>query len=370
MTATTCVSMKRSIVTSPVFFGPSGCGKTSLLEIIAGLRRSGIGRVALGNDVWQDTESRRFVKPEHRRVGYVPQSGLLFPHRSVSENLKFGIHRADNQASRNYDRVVEILELGALTERQIDHLSGGERQRVALGRALCSAPRLLLLDEPLSALDYQMRQRILPFLARVRHEYPIPMIWVSHDPIEVQALCDDLIVLRDGQRIGRGRPDKLLTNPDVFPIAHDQGYDNVLPCRVESSGSMETTVSLGRDSVGPKLVLNNLTDQPLCGDWVQIPARSVLLATEAPRAISARNVLPAKIATVKPIGNVVLATVTLAPDLPDLAVELTHDACDSLNIAAGATVFVLIKSTACSLFGGANESPTDPLSRRNHTTLE
>ncbi len=188
-------------------FGASGAGKTSLLEVVAGLRRGARGRLAFGGEVWLDSTARRFVPPERRHIGYVPQDGLLFPHLNVRENLLAGRKRAvesGQQPAEALETVAGLLELGQLLERSVATLSGGERQRVALGRALCSGPPLLLLDEPLASLDLPLRRRLLPFLRRVRDQLTVPMLLVSHDPIEVQARCDDLSVLEEGRAIARG----------------------------------------------------------------------------------------------------------------------------------------------------------------------
>jgi molybdate transport system ATP-binding protein len=200
-------------------FGASGAGKTSLLEIIAGLRRPAAGTVRLGETL-TDVAMRTFVRPEHRAVGYVPQEGALFPHLSARKNLLYGFasHRP-RPAGLTFEHVIEVLELAGLTDRAIGTLSGGEKQRVALGRALLAAPRLLLLDEPLAGLDAPLRERLLPYLARVRDEFAIPMLYVTHSPDEVLALCDDVLVLSRGQVTARGRP------ADLFQATNKPRYE-------------------------------------------------------------------------------------------------------------------------------------------------
>jgi molybdate transport system ATP-binding protein len=195
-------------------FGASGSGKTSLLEIIAGLRRPAAGAVRLDDTVLTDVAAHTFVRAEHRAVGYVPQEGALFPHLSARKNLLYGFHArrarpAESPAGLTFEHVTEVLEIAALLDRPIDLLSGGEKQRVALGRALLAAPRLLLLDEPLAGLDAPLRERLLPYLARVRDEFAIPMLYVTHSPDEVMALCDDVLVLTQGRITARGRPAEL-----------------------------------------------------------------------------------------------------------------------------------------------------------------
>ncbi len=197
-------------------FGPSGSGKTSLLETIAGLRRPNAGRVIVGDVVLTDVSARRFVAPEQRAIGYVPQEGALFPHLSVRRNLLYGCKTpAAGAQGLTFEHVTEVLEITALLDRAIGSLSGGEKQRVALGRALLASPRLLLLDEPLAGLDLPLRERLLPYLARVRDEFSIPMLYVTHSPDEVMALCDDVMLLAQGRIERRGAP------KDLFVVATD-----------------------------------------------------------------------------------------------------------------------------------------------------
>lgn len=191
-------------------FGASGAGKTSLLELIAGLRRPVSGTIRLETTTLTDVASRTHVAPERRAIGYVPQEGALFPHFSTRRNLLYGFDpRRPRPRGLTFDHVVSVLELSPLVDRSISTLSGGEKQRVALGRALLSAPRLLLLDEPLRGLDAPLRDRLLPYLARVRDEFSIPMLYVTHSPDEVVALCDDVAVLTQGRLTARGAPSEL-----------------------------------------------------------------------------------------------------------------------------------------------------------------
>lgn len=196
-------------------FGASGAGKTSLLELIAGLRRPAAGAIRLDDTELTDVAARRTVRAEQRGIGYVPQEGALFPHLSVGQNLRFGFNPdRPRPAGLSFEHVAEVLEISALTERPIAALSGGEKQRVALGRALLSAPRLLLLDEPLAGLDAPLRQRLLPYLALVRDEFAIPMLYVTHSPDEVMALCDDVLILSAGQVTAHAAPAALFRRSD------------------------------------------------------------------------------------------------------------------------------------------------------------
>lgn len=199
-------------------FGPSGAGKTTLLDTLAGLRRPESGSIRLGSTVLGDVAKGVFVPPYLRRIGYVPQDLALFPHRSVRGNLDYGIRPEGGGSDDRFrlQSIVELLELERLLDRPIDALSGGEKQRVALARALLTAPRLLLLDEPLASLDARLKDRVLPFLRRIRDAFSIPILHVSHDPAEVRALCDEVLVLEAGRLVRRGAPATVFSpEPDV-----------------------------------------------------------------------------------------------------------------------------------------------------------
>jgi molybdate transport system ATP-binding protein len=175
-------------------FGHSGSGKTTLLELIAGLRRPSAGRIYIhGNEVTASSA-------RERRIGYVPQDDALFPHMSVERNIRYG---AAGASPVLIEQITTVLEIGSLMTRQVRRLSGGERKRVALARALASNPALLLLDEPLSGVDHALRSRVLVYLVRVRQEFGVPMIYVSHDAEEMEAICDEVLVMERGRVIGR-----------------------------------------------------------------------------------------------------------------------------------------------------------------------
>jgi molybdate transport system ATP-binding protein len=186
-------------------FGPSGAGKTTVLDLIAGLRRSPSAYIELDGRVLTDMSTGEEVPARDRHIGYVPQDGALFPHLSVRGNLLYGSQGDDPE------RVTEVLDIGHLLDRRIGGLSGGERQRVALARALLSSPKLLLLDEPLASLDEELRTRILAYLKRVRDEFRVPMLYVSHSRSEVVELCEEVLVLDRGVLKGQGDPRALLT---------------------------------------------------------------------------------------------------------------------------------------------------------------
>lgn len=182
--------------------GPSGAGKTSLLDLIAGLRRPQSALIQLGDRVLTDTATGTRVSARHRQIGYVPQDLALFPHLSVGQNLLYGHKTASETAEGqlfSYNHVTEVLEIQSLAGRGVNNLSGGEKQRVALARALLTSPRLLLLDEPLANLDRALKKKIIPYLIRVRDEFRLPMLYVTHDLDEVQTLCENVLRLERGK---------------------------------------------------------------------------------------------------------------------------------------------------------------------------
>jgi molybdate transport system ATP-binding protein len=173
-------------------YGPSGAGKTTLLELIAGIRKPQSGVIEMNGRVMND------VAPRHRRIGYVPQDDALFPHRSVRQNIFYG-------GDANGDQIIQALEIGPLLDRGVHRLSGGERKRVALARALVTRPDLLLLDEPLAGVDLALRDRVLEYLVRVHDEFPVPTVYVTHHMQEVEAICEEMVVLDRGRVVERRR---------------------------------------------------------------------------------------------------------------------------------------------------------------------
>ena len=322
-------------------FGPSGVGKTSLLETIAGLRRPAEGEIGIDDDVLFSSQRKVSLPPERRRVGYVPQDGLLFPHMSVHRNLRYGVRGGDG--SILLDSVVEALEIQHLLERDPLTLSGGERQRVALGRALVSGPRLLLLDEPLAALDVGLKERILPYLRRVRERYGIPALVVSHDVFEVLTLCDEVVVLKHGRVVGRGAPRAVLTRPGAGGELFRGRFENVLDVRVtahepeegitrvETLGGLALAVPYRPHRPDPK------GGRALVG----IFAEDVLLARKPPEGFSARNVFAGTVESIDESGGV--AMVRVATPEP-VYVKLTHRAVVQLGLEARTPVHLIVKT--------------------------
>jgi molybdate transport system ATP-binding protein len=200
-------------------FGPSGSGKTSLLELVAGLRRPERGVITLDGLSLADAAKRFFLPARQRSIGYVPQDLALFPHLTVGENISYGAKKhpaSRQQVSR--EKLCRLLEIEHLFDRTPGSLSGGEKQRVAFARALLASPQLLLLDEPLASLDQPLKDRIMPYLERVRDELSIPVLYVTHSPAEIVGLSEDVVVLREGRCVARGKPQ------EVFIPSDSQAY--------------------------------------------------------------------------------------------------------------------------------------------------
>ncbi len=319
-------------------FGHSGAGKTTVIENIAGWRQGARGHVRVGESTLLDTASETFVHARHRGIGYVPQDILLFPHWTVQKNVLAGRERREHGAEIAVDDVLDVLELGPLLDRPVRRLSGGERHRVALARALCSRPRLLLLDEPLASLDQRLRRRILGDLVRVRDEFRVPMLLISHDPTEVQVLCDRV------QRIERGRVVAEGTPSEVLWGGEGADYENVLRAQVLSAEDHTAHVRLesGHELVTPRAGMHAGARAVL-----GLRADEVLLATSAIEGISARNRLPARIRSLaERSGSIEVRAELLGggPKKVELCVHVTGEACAELALAPGKEVLLIIKT--------------------------
>jgi molybdate transport system ATP-binding protein len=318
--------------------GPSGSGKTSLLEVVAGLRRRARGRVIVDGAVLLDSAAGVNLPPERRRTGYVPQDAGLFPHLSVRGNVEFG-------GRRNATRIralVDLLGIGPLLSRAPVTLSGGERQRVALARALAADPRLLLLDEPLAAVDVELRERILPWLLRVRNEWQVPILYVTHNVGEALALADQALLLRAGAVEAQGPAASLLTSPAIAREA-ETGIENLLEGRVTEHDAAGGVTRV-RIEGGVVLTVPLTSDAPGASVILAIAAEDVLVATEPVHGVSARNLLAAHVLTVDRIGRDMLLRCELTAGGRPWLVRLTPSAVDSLALAPGAAAWLAVKS--------------------------
>jgi len=334
-------------------FGVSGSGKTSFLETVAGLRGDSRGLIVFNNEIWLDTDQKRFVRPESRGIGYVPQDILLFPNRDVKGNLLSGSARAARNGvsvDELFERVIHLLNISSLLSRHVQTLSGGEKQRVALGRALCSGAKLLLLDEPLASLDIALRRKVLPFIRSIREEFDLPIIVVSHNPVEVQALCDELLALDDGKVTAIGSPQKVLTNPAIFPLAEREGYQNVLDASILRHETDATVVCPGNPDCEVEIFTRRARGNPGSDLQISIPAHDIIIANERPPLTSARNILQAKVSEIQPFEDVMLVLVQLHESVPPIAVEVTSVSLENLGIETGKLIYLIIKTVSWTLY--------------------
>ncbi len=336
-------------------FGVSGAGKTTFLECVAGLRAVKSGRVVVGDETWLDSDRGRLLKTKDRSVGYVPQDHLLFPHQSVRGNLEAGKARAVKVGldfDGVWEKVVSVLELEPLLERSIDQLSGGEKQRVSLGRALCSGPKLLLLDEPLASLDLPLRRKILPFLIRIKDSFEVPMVIVSHNPMELQVLCDEILIMERGREVKTGSPGELFTCESIFEMAKEHGFENVFSGTI--IGKSEQVDRLGLPNAAKEISIQiPATDVPLGGRVVgSLRSDNILIGLEEPRGLSARNCIPATISRIEKTGTRWLVHAMVSDEIPSFVVEVTWDAIESLSLKNREAVYLIFKTSSVSTLAG------------------
>ena len=324
-------------------FGPSGCGKTTLLRCMAGLQRRAKGYLAVHDEVWQDDANGLFRPVHQRALGYVFQEASLFAHLSVEANLKFGFRRTPvAERHHAWDHTLELLGIGHLLKRWPHELSGGERQRVAIARALASSPRILLLDEPLAALDAARKAEILPYLEKLPSEFDIPVLYVSHALDEVARLADHLVLLEAGRVIASGPTGELLTRFDL-PLAHG-----------DSASAVLTATVLKHDPV------DHLTMARFCGGTLIVPQQAARIGQTLRIRIQARDVsLTLHQQTGTSILNILGAVVTaLSPDGPGqvlvaldagggpLLARVTTRSANALGLAPGLALYAQIKGVA------------------------
>ena len=324
-------------------FGHSGSGKTTCLRAMAGLERAAGGYVAIGDEVWQD-DSRGIFVPTHRRpLGYVFQEASLFPHLSVRQNMEFGLHRTA-VADRRFDTaaVADLLGIGGLLERRPASLSGGERHRVAIARALLTTPRLLLMDEPLAALDLKRKLEILPYLERLHRELSIPIVYVSHAPDEVARLADHLVLLDGGRVAASGPLGETLARTDLpAAFADDAGVvlDTVL------AGHEEDHLSR-LEFPGGCLRVGQRPEAKDSALRCRIHARDVSLALEKPQGSSITNILPATVTAIAGTDRPGHVLVQLRMGETPLLARITERSQRELGIAPGLQLWAQIKAVA------------------------
>jgi molybdate transport system ATP-binding protein len=323
-------------------FGPSGAGKTTIVNAVAGLLRPEEGRIAVNGRVLFDSAANAWIPPRKRRIGYVFQDARLFPHMSVENNLRFGWRRAANRVPEaEIARVVEMLGLDALLRRKPAKLSGGEKGRVALGRALLAVPEVLLLDEPLAALDQARKNEIMPYLERLRDEARIPMLYVSHSLDEVSRLANDIVILKAGCVAAAGSVFDVLADLRLPDFTGSSPYgallDTVVLSHIPGDGLTIVGFAGGELSV-PRLQLPEGTRLR-----THIRAEDVMLARERPAAISANNILSA-IASGTRASDDLHVDVKLKCGASGFVARITRASAARLGLREGAEVFAIVKS--------------------------
>ncbi|MSS72831.1 MAG: molybdenum ABC transporter ATP-binding protein [Candidatus Latescibacteria bacterium] len=323
-------------------FGPSGAGKSTLLNLVAGLLRPDAGEITLDGETLFASDRGINLPPERRRIGYVFQDDLLFPHLTVARNLRYGYDLLPPRLRRlKMDAIVDLLEIAPLLDRRPAGLSGGERQRVTLGRALLASPRLLLMDEPLSSLDQGLKDRIIPYLRHIRSDLKIPILYVSHSVAEILELTGQVIVLKQGRAIACGDFFDVAHHPDVLPLVEAHGFENVLPVEILS----------GDPARGVCLVRHGDQDLkvPYCGlpagtsIFIGIRADDIILCRERPSGLSVRNAVQGHITEISEVEGKGLVYVDVGKRL---AVKVTPEAIEELNLKVGEIVTCLIKTSS------------------------
>jgi molybdate transport system ATP-binding protein len=339
-----------------IVFGPSGSGKTTLLDCVAGLATPDSGRIAVGDRILFDADSRKNIAVARRRVGYVLQDLALFPHLTAEQNTEYGLAHLSRSARKQ--RAVEMLRdfsIEHLRQRRPAEISGGERQRVALARALVTDPCLLLLDEPLAALDAATKAKILDDLRRWNHTHGIPILYVTHSREEVMALGERVLVMEDGRIVARGTPHEVFRAPLQETVAQLAGFENIFDATVwlvhEDRGTMTCRVSASR-LPGSKADSFVLLETPLiraeAGSRLRIGIRAgdILLAVVKPAGLSARNIIAGRLVSIERRDMMICARVDCGVEMD---VYLTLAARDDLQLEAGREVWLVIKTHSCHL---------------------
>ncbi len=346
-------------------FGPSGAGKSTTLRAIAGLLRPDEGRIAIAGDVVFESAGPVWTPPHERRVGYLPQRFALFPHLTAGENVAFGVRSWPKaERGRRVDELLEMLHVAGLAERRPSQLSAGQQQRVALARALAPRPRLLLLDEPFSALDYELRRELRRELRAVRDRTGIPMVLVTHDPADALALSDRVIALDNGRVAAEGPPLEVLGRPATEPLARLTEVENVFEGTVTEQAPADGVMRC--DAGGMPLVAPYAPVPVGARVRVGLRAGDILVAAERPQGLSAQNTLPGVVTAIERRGfeTVVVADcgrfLRQAPSTGPsarlrtgqerlLRAEVTPRAVERLGLAPGKDVWLVFKSNSCFL---------------------
>jgi molybdate transport system ATP-binding protein len=320
-----------------VIFGPSGSGKTTLLRVVAGLETASQGHISI------DGVNLLGIPAHRRAIGYVFQEPRLMPHLNVLGNLKFSQRMSGEFGLQNLEEVIDLLELEALLKQYPKVLSGGEAQRVALGRALVSNPKCLCLDEPLSALDQGLKQRILPYLERLRDKTQIPILYVTHDVLEMARLADQIVLIRGGKTILSGQIDEILSNPIATPILGVRSAGTVISARVMPQDPVSGLAVVS--FAGGELFLPELLQPEGRQIRIRIAAQDIILALKKPSEISALNILSGYISEIYK-GEGLGAMVQFKVGETLFLARVTQHSADRMNLKNGKKIFAIVKASA------------------------
>jgi len=330
-----------------ILFGPSGAGKTTLLNAIAGLSVPDHGRISLGERVLFDSVDSVNVPATERHVGYVFQDLALFPHLSAESNIGYGLGRLDNaERKRRIENALDSLGISNLRKRRPAELSGGERQRVALARSLVTKPPLLLLDEPLAALDIAVRMKIADDLRRLVSALSIPVIYVTHSRDEVFMLGDRMLVIERGRIVAEGTPHEVMSAPRSETVAQLAGFENVFNARVASVHERRGTMTCLVGEKQVELETPLVRAEAGASLRVAISAGDILLAAASPTGLSARNILPGRLLSLEQRDMIVVARVDCGVEM---SAHLTLAARDALELTPGKPVWLIVKTHSCHL---------------------
>ncbi len=324
------------------FFGPSGAGKSTMLHLLSGLKRPQKGHIVLGGKTLCDIENRIYVPPEKRDIGVVFQEARLFPHLNVEENILFGVR---NRMEGSFlEAVIDTLEIGHLLKRVICHLSGGEKQRVALARALIRKPRLLLLDEPFSAIDVNLRAMLLPFISRVRQEFKCPMIIISHDLPDLLCLTNALVIFNEGKILGYGNCSDLVFDPQCSRLIKHAGIYATFDAKVTSVDPQSGSVAFCPEDNGQAIRAPYKEGvRPGMNVKARLRPEDVVLASEQADFITSQNQLKATIVRVRYFEDEVLLELDAGFKILS---GITHKAAKQFEVAAGKVIWIMFKSLA------------------------
>jgi molybdate transport system ATP-binding protein len=329
-----------------IIFGPSGAGKTTLLDCVAGLATPDFGQIAVGEHTLFDVTDATNVPVQSRNIGYVFQDLALFPHLTAGKNVEYGLSGPKLERRKKSDAILESFRIAHLRDRKPKEISGGERQRVALARALVADPRILLLDEPLAALDAATKSKIIDDLRAWNTLHDIPILYITHNREEVFALGDRVLVLENGRIVADGTPHTVMTAPRRESMAQLVGFENIFHAVVSAAHEDRGTMKCRIADSNVELETPLLRADPGSKLFVGIRAGDILLAAVHPVSLSARNIIPGRVLSLEQRDVIVIVRVNCGVDME---VHLTLAARDSLDLQPGREVWLIVKTHSCHL---------------------